>query len=1622
MRKKIFFSLFMLILCFIGVRAEKVTTPVLGTDYSFNLADGSIISTTVTGKDTVNYGILRVYPGPSNTYRWNDAVHGMEFKIGNFIELDVAGSVTIKIGGCQYSAAASTITVSDKNGTFTDTRSSKQTDCVTSVDFVYTGKATTLIIAFAGGKSYVPNINVVAAKDGSKATSALKNVIYDFNLCDGSIISKTTTGKNDTLVGLFSLTVGTQSAYQYHGTQHGSVLKTGNKVTLPVAGNSKIILGGCQYSGGSVAISSATGAFDKTSQITKTTNCYDQTGDVVSFTYVGTAGTVTLEFTGTNYVPCMQIQPIPYAVELDPWVQKTGQIVVNGVAIDLTAGANSTANATVSVGAGTVVSATVDAASVRINLGGKALSEVPITYSGQIASVTVNEKALDIVYADTLTSKPYRFKITVADNSKTISAEAGKTYSYNFFDGTVIPQTAYSSLRYGTFITEDGMVTINSNTETTAGQFGYHDSAHGLVLFAGNSFKFIVAGDATITFNTCQYAAAADAIYEITDANGAVLEDSLPAQDKGAGACGAHSFSYTGPAGVITATLKSAAAPAGEFYLHGVAIENAAKIIKTTKTDVWDLGAVQLDTTLYNNQLTEAVINGFYTGVTAGTTGKTLPSFTAGVLSWVGGGNDRLRTSNTNLTRYDANGTATIGGVSLTGCIYVNSSAATSRYLSLTLSEDDEVSIYSKSQNSVGKLNFVYVPAPAEQTDVFATTSGAIASFVAKKAGAYHIYDTADKPMYYRIQRKDATYATLSGSVNTAEAPGIPAGYGIVMTNEAGKVWTDTVTGGNYSIKVPVGYTYSLSLFDASGYIITNGAEITVTQDAIHEIAVKKVVMFKVTGSVKGLGNNLSKLSLTYTPSVAKIYVPQPVVNTVDTTYSVMLEPNCEYTVSAKGVNDFYIPSNKVTITEVDTLDLVFQAKPVYAVTLDVASLTEAQKALLSITLTNLNETGYAYTFTGLSNIALRTGVYSISCTGLDSYPLQLGPTSNLKVEDAVASKTLAFIPVTNWSFDDATILATTTAYKGMLFTGGPANEKAKGHLVAKVGNTIQVPVNPGEKVVVTFYYSASFMIEGGDTIKTVTSTGSTSAFEAVEYVYTGSSAGYVTILNGTTTTYFTEIKTLTVVPYSATLTVGKDKTYQTINDAMAAVRAMNRTSSERVKVMIDPGNYEEMLSIDVANVSLVNAAATPSIALANKGVDISENAVRITSYYGHGYNYYSMGTDQKWNAETLRVNKENGYTTYSNTGSGTTNNSYWNATVLVSATGFEAENIIFENSYNQYISQKESEDVVVEWAIGGKGLRPVTVGSTAVQNKSFVERAAAIAYLKSADKAVLNNCRIVGRQDSYYGAEGARIVNYKGVIMGGTDYIFGGMTLVCYKTELAMNTSDVNTDQAYLTAAQQNTARGYLMYECTVNSAKPGTETASSYLSKPGLFGRPWQATTSEVVFYKTTIDTTNYPAFEGKSMIDSVAWSTSLGGASDKCYEFGTIEKSGVNNAAFRASWSKVLTVPMLTDNTDITCFNFTKGSDDWDPIPTLIASDPDGLAKTSARNGAATLFINRNTVTVSGIQSKSSISVYNVAGTLIKSLQVSNDAQFELANGFWMVKVVSAEGIQSAKVIVK
>lgn len=1225
---------------------------------------------------------------------------------------------------------------------------------------------------------------------------------------------------------------------------------------------------------------------------------------------------------------------------------------------------------------------------------------------------------------------------------------------YVTIDGVASTTNTITYNGSGVDVTDDGnALALSQGASATAIA---QNNGHGAILKTGHTISFKVAGKAKISFIICMYSQ--DGTYYFADESGTIV-DSLAARNSAKDG-DTVSFTYKGTAQTLTATLTSA----GTNYLHGIIIENIETLPSLDgKVQVWDFGAEQFAGADTINMLTNDSINAWYTGMTltSDSTGMNLPAtFTTGGLTWVGkASSDRLRTINKNLIRYDSkyNGVYT-GYLYANGAVTVTNSLPGNRYFSLKLEEQDEISIVDMGNSNDAKVTLVYESDPTLQNEYKVATKGTATQvdFIATQAGTYRIYDAKDKLSVFRITRKNADYVTVSGTVDESNISLDISGYGVVFTNQDADIsWTAIVSNGTYSIDIPAGHTYDLSLSGANGVVITSTDSIILTEATTFDLTILQVTLNKVTGTVTGLGDNIEDLTLVYNPDadLNKIYVPQPVISmsTPTPTYSVLLESECQYTIEAVGVNDYELVSDTLTIHGNDTVfNIAFTAKPVYDITIETVGLTDAQKDSLKLTFTNLYEDGYAYSFDSLTGIQLRNGTYTVDYTGLDDFPVELALTSNLTVDSAATSKTLTFEPVTIWSFDDYAVSG--DAYKGLLFTGSVSSEVTKGHIALQNDATLKVPVSVGDKMRLSYYNSAKLAINGEDTA--YTASGSTSTVEYIDYVYTADTNGYINIaVVDSIKSYITEIEVYPVVAYADTIYVGTDKEYTTINAALDAIAAMDRPNDERVVVMIDPGNYEEMIVISVPNVTFTNAASEPSIDILNKGVDIDENAVRITSYYGHGYNYYSMGNDQKWNADVLRVNKENGYVSYENAGSGTTNGSYWNATMVVSANGFEANFIIIENSYNQYISQKESEDVVVEWETGGKGTRPTDAGNTDVQDKTYVERAAAIAV--TSDKIILNKCRVIGRQDSFYGGKSSRVVVYKGDMMGATDYIFGGMVAVFYQSNLVMNTSENSNDICYITAAQQESGRGYLMYECNIMSPEPVVETASTKLSKPGYFGRPWQANTSEVVFYNTDIDSTNFSG-TAESLIEPAGWLSTLSGESPYMYEYGTLEASGEDNSASRVSWATLLSSPTLTDGTEITCFNFTKGSDDWDPIPGLIAGDtimitidpvvidttvvidtiptdtiPTDTTPTDTTPTDTTIisvntvdqikvYANHNQVYVKNISTETQIYIYNINGALVAKKETMSDITFTLEKGFYIIKLMAESEQKAVKVI--
>ena len=375
----------------------------------------------------------------------------------------------------------------------------------------------------------------------------------------------------------------------------------------------------------------------------------------------------------------------------------------------------------------------------------------------------------------------------------------------------------------------------------------------------------------------------------------------------------------------------------------------------------------------------------------------------------------------------------------------------------------------------------------------------------------------------------------------------------------------------------------------------------------------------------------------------------------------------------------------------------------------------------------------------------------------------------------------------------------------------------------------------------------------------------------------------------------------------------------ESLNAALDSARSVYTARGERTTILIEPGTYREELTIDVPGIRLINAAKKPSIALHNGGVDADKNAVRLTWYYGHGYQYRSMGD---------RVNY------------GGSRERRWNASTLVTAPDFYAENIIFENSFNLYVCDLEAADSLVDisqsdmpWTAKERPkkimpVRPKEAGSTEVQLKRYRERAAAISFTETATNAHLKNCRACGRQDVLYGDQGASI------------YWEGAMTMAVDHATIVANINGEKNDKCYIAAGRSGEmvngtcpngkCRGLLFYKCHIRLATEDELVNRSVSPKDGLSGaagpysevnlaavylaRPWRWW-GETVWAYTTWE---------KGILNPEGWSTGLvknkegfnpENACPNSYEYRSQDKS-----VGRPKWVSVLRNPILPDGTKL------------------------------------------------------------------------------------------------------
>ncbi len=224
----------------------------------------------------------------------------------------------------------------------------------------------------------------------------------------------------------------------------------------------------------------------------------------------------------------------------------------------------------------------------------------------------------------------------------------------------------------------------------------------------------------------------------------------------------------------------------------------------------------------------------------------------------------------------------------------------------------------------------------------------------------------------------------------------------------------------------------------------------------------------------------------------------------------------------------------------------------------------------------------------------------------------------------------------------------------------------------------------------------------------------------------------------------------------------------------------------------------------------------------------------------------------------------------------------FFTETVEINGTGFEADNITFEN----------------------------TAGNTGQ----------AVAAAVRADKAVFQHCRFLGHQDTLF-ADYGRQYYVDSYVEGGVDFIFGNATAVFYHSEIHANGPGYLTAQSR-TSPEQTT--GFAILDSKVTS---GMEPAAgSGLLVPARdtisLGRPWRPY-SRVVYINTELPANVIPGgWSAWGKTDSVP----------QAY-YAEFHSTGPGaNPAARVKWSHQLTARQAAQFRPRV---FLAGKDGWDAV---------------------------------------------------------------------------------------
>jgi pectinesterase len=236
-----------------------------------------------------------------------------------------------------------------------------------------------------------------------------------------------------------------------------------------------------------------------------------------------------------------------------------------------------------------------------------------------------------------------------------------------------------------------------------------------------------------------------------------------------------------------------------------------------------------------------------------------------------------------------------------------------------------------------------------------------------------------------------------------------------------------------------------------------------------------------------------------------------------------------------------------------------------------------------------------------------------------------------------------------------------------------------------------------------------------------------------------------------------------------------------------------------------------------------------------------------------------------------------------------TAGGTFFTETVEINGTGFEADDLTFEN----------------------------TAGNTGQ----------AVAVADRADRSIFKHCRFLGHQDTLF-ADYGRQYYIDSYIEGGVDFIFGNATAVFDHSELHANGPGYLTAQSR-TAPDQTT--GYVVLNSRVTSsivhdatpmdaATPGAKSSASAHNTTGL-GRPWRPY-SRVIYINTELPADLNPA----------GWNNWNNPANEKTAYYAESNSTGPGaDPSARVPWSHQITPAEAKQYLPAT---FLRGTDNWQP----------------------------------------------------------------------------------------